>query len=91
LYWVDVLAFDEEHPADTMVSKLSKILQMRYTLMPTLRMLRRVLKIVDMLLDVQWLLKPGSGTLNFNLEGTRLVDFVLAPFVPELEEMQTTT
>jgi hypothetical protein len=57
--WIDVLAFGEEHPVVSTVSKLLETLCTRHTLIPTLRRLRSVLKIVDMLLDVQWLLKQG--------------------------------
>jgi hypothetical protein len=75
-----------------MVSKLSKILQMRYTLMPTLRRLRRVLKIVDILLDVQWLLRSSVGRLMFKPGGIRQSLFCTSLFVPcGLKKFQTTT
>jgi hypothetical protein len=66
--WVDIHAFGAGHPAITIVSKLVETMCVRHTLIPTLRRLRSVLKIVDMLLDVQWFLEVGRGTLKFNLE-----------------------
>lgn len=59
--WVDIHAFGGEHPVITMVSKLDERLYVRHTLIPTLRRLRSVLTIVDMMLDVQWLLKSIIG------------------------------
>ena len=66
--WVDIHAFGGGHPAMNIVSKLVETICVELTLIPTLRRLRRVLKIVDMLLDVQWLREVGRGTLKFNLE-----------------------
>jgi hypothetical protein len=66
--WLDILAFGERHPAINTVSQLVETLHLRHTLMPTLRRLRSVLKIVDMLLDVQWRLEAERWTLKYNLE-----------------------
>ena len=65
--WVDILAFGGRHPAINTVSQLMETPYMRHTLMPTLRRLRSVLKIVDMLLDVNDFLKSNMD-VKFNLE-----------------------
>jgi hypothetical protein len=69
--WVDIHAFGGGHPAMNIVSKLVETICVELTLIPTLRRLRSVLRMVDMALVVQWLLKLQNdrrGTLTLNLE-----------------------
>lgn len=71
LRWMDIHAFGEGHPAFNFVSNLVEQYAGQHTLIPTLRKLRSVLRMVDMALVVQWLLKLQNdrrGTLTLNLE-----------------------
>jgi len=63
----NILASGGGHPAQRNISKFEQFVNSRHTLIPTLRRLRNVLIIVDILLDVQWLLR--SKECNVRVEG----------------------